>query len=211
MPSSLRVRERGWPSLVAVCAGKSMAMLPKVRRDWWVGCIKATEESAHAGIEFGEAEGFDEVVVGSGVESVHAVGDEAAGGEHEDGDGVLALADLAADGEAVEFGEHEVEEDEVGGFFEGEGEALFAVGGGDHAMSFCFEGVGEADAQGGFVFDEKDAGGGLHLGKFRVRSWGVEGWFFFQRRGTEDAELSQRSDWCVFLSFEEEERERRRD
>ena len=59
-------------------------------------------------------EGLDEVVVGAGVEALDARLDRVAGGEHEDRD-VPALAQALGHVDAVEAGESEVEDHQVGG------------------------------------------------------------------------------------------------
>ena len=63
--------------------------------------------------QLARAERLGEVVVGADRQADDEVGLGVAGGEHQDGDGSLAL-DLAAHVEAVEPGEHEVEHHEVG-------------------------------------------------------------------------------------------------
>jgi hypothetical protein len=118
------------------------------------GAFVAAEEGADAGEEFLEREGFDEVVVGAAVEAVDAVVDVAFGGEEEDGEVFSAFAEFAAEGEAVEAGHHDIQEDEVEGLGAGEFDAGGAVDGCEGAVAFGFEGFDEGDAHGGFVFDD---------------------------------------------------------
>ena len=68
---------------------------------------------ADAGHELAEAERLHDVVVGTQLEADDAVDLVAARGHHDDGD-VVAGPDLAAELEAVDVGEPEIEEDDVG-------------------------------------------------------------------------------------------------
>ena len=83
---------------------------------------------------------------------------------------------------------------------------MLAVGSGDDAVSFGFESVGEADAERGFVFDEKDAGGiGLHwriLQEVRRLGWmGGLVWFSTQSRRGRGVNTEDGLVW--FLRFEQ--------
>ncbi len=92
----------------------------------------ASEEGADTGHEFLEVEGFDHVVVGAGVEAVDFVSDGVAGGEHEYRCGELVAAQAATEIDAVNFGEGDVEDEEV-------------VLGGGHAVPARFPILGEID------------------------------------------------------------------
>lgn len=74
----------------------------------------AADDGADAGEQLARGEGLGDVVVGAGLEAEDAVGLLVAGGQHEHGQ-VGARAQLPAHREAVEVGEHEVEEDGVVG------------------------------------------------------------------------------------------------
>ena len=73
----------------------------------------AAEHGLDAGDQLLEAERLDEVVVAPG-EAPHGVLGAVAGGEEDDGGAPVLLAPAAADLEAVEVGQHDVEDDEVG-------------------------------------------------------------------------------------------------
>ena len=73
----------------------------------------AAQQRAQAGEQLLALEGLDEVVVGAGVEALDARLDRVAGGEHEDRD-VVGRAQAPGHLHAVELGQPEVEDDEVG-------------------------------------------------------------------------------------------------
>ena len=74
---------------------------------------RATDERPNARHELFDLEGLHQVVVGAGLESKDALAELAAGGEHQDRGGHPSFTELAADREAVDVGEHPVEDDEV--------------------------------------------------------------------------------------------------
>lgn len=78
----------------------------------------AAAESFDPRDEFIHRKGFREVVVGAGLEALHAVFDFTAGGEDEDAGDGGGLTEAGKDGEAVERGEAEIENGEVGRIFE---------------------------------------------------------------------------------------------
>ncbi len=133
----------------------------------------AAEEGADAGGEFGEGEGFDEVVAGAQVEAEDAVFDGVAGGEEEDGGGEAAAADGGEDFEAGAAGEHDVEDDEVEGLGVELEEGFFAGGGERDGVGLGFEAFAEGAGDFGFVFDYEDAHGGwIHwLSRISRRGW----------------------------------------
>jgi len=95
--------------------------------------LHAPQQRPDARQQFLRAERLDQVVVRPRVQPGDAVLDLALGGEHEDGDGIREAAQLGADLEAVELRHHDIEQDEVGLFFEGQAQAGLAVGGGERA------------------------------------------------------------------------------
>ena len=121
--------------------------------------LAAADEGLGAGDEFAEVEGLGEVVVGAGVEQLD--------------DGVLApsLAVRMRTGvaswrarrrrsrlEAVELGQHQVENDEVVAAVAGEVVAGLAVGGPiDRETGTVAQGGGQVVRQPNFIFHEQDA------------------------------------------------------
>ncbi|MNL31347.1 hypothetical protein D3C87_1531310 [compost metagenome] len=79
-----------------------------------VAGLAAAQQGLDAGDQLAEAEGLDQVVVGADLEADDAVDLLALGGEHDDGDVVLLAAQKAADLEAAQLGQHEVQNDQVG-------------------------------------------------------------------------------------------------
>lgn len=68
---------------------------------------------ADAGEQLIEDEGLGQVVVGAGIQAGDAIGGRVAGGQHEDGGLEIALAQLAAQGDAVLAREHPIQDDQL--------------------------------------------------------------------------------------------------
>lgn len=125
----------------------------------WGGAV-ASGDGAQTGEQFAGRRGFGEVIVGADFEADDAIGFIAAGGEHEDGDVGMA-ADLLERFEAVETGEHDIEDDGVPGFAGGGGDAGGAVVDGFHLVAHGAEVIGEQAAEFTVVIDQEDAGQGV--------------------------------------------------
>ena len=117
----------------------------------------AAHRGAHPGEELGDAEGFGDVVVGAGVERVDLVRGVGARGQHDDGHGGL-LAQRGDDRGAVDVGQSEVEDDQVGPIGGGGRDGVAAGVGGGHGVAVG----GEVDPQGpqdvGVVVDDEHVG-----------------------------------------------------
>ena len=85
------------------------------------------DDGADAGDEFGEVEGFGEVVIGAVVESFNLVANGVEGGEHEDG-GLFFCAEFLEDFPPIHDRHEDVENDEVVIPVEGLVESFFSVG-----------------------------------------------------------------------------------
>ena len=72
------------------------------------------QEGAEAGQQLRQGEGLDQVVVGARIESLDPVVDGVAGRQHQHRRVVAGAAHAAADGQAVEVGQPEVEDERVG-------------------------------------------------------------------------------------------------
>lgn len=119
----------------------------------------ASGDGAEAGEQFAGGGGFGEVIVGADFEADDTIGFIATGGEHEDGDVGMA-ADLLEGFEAVEAGEHDIEDHGVPGFAGGGGDAGGSVVDGFHLIAHGAEVIGEQSAEFAVVIDQKDAGQG---------------------------------------------------
>ncbi len=120
-----------------------------------VGAERAAADGADAGEEFAGVEGFGEVVVGAHLEADDAVDVFAAGGEEEDAVGGGG-AEAGEDFEAVDAGEHDVEEDHGPGAGAGGFEAGVAAVDGVDAEVVAGEVLGEHVAELDIVVDEED-------------------------------------------------------
>lgn len=89
----------------------------------------AAGDGSEPGVKFGEGEGLDEVVIGSGVESGDSIFDGVAGGEHEDGGCIAHVAEGLADLDPVFDWDHEIEDDGSVAVFDGEIEGGFSIAG----------------------------------------------------------------------------------
>ncbi len=119
----------------------------------------AAAEGFDAGDEFIHREGFREVVVGAGLETFHAVLDFAARGEDEDARSGASLTEAGEDGEAVEGGKVEIEDEKIVGVGEGGLEAEGAVVLRAERVAAAREGAGDVAGELGFVFDYEDTHG----------------------------------------------------
>ena len=88
--------------------------------------------------EVARAEGFGDVFLGAGIEADEPGEFAFPRGEQDDGNGGGGgqMVEEFADGEAVHFGQHEVEDDEVGKRGTGLIEGFAAIGGGDDIVAF---------------------------------------------------------------------------
>jgi hypothetical protein len=118
------------------------------------------EGGAEADAEFGEVEGLGDVVDGAEVEGGDFVLGALEAGEDDDGDldGGGVVLEGAEDFEAVHAGHVEVEEDEEGLSFFGQGEALLARGGADELDVLGAESSLEEAVDVERVVDEEDDG-----------------------------------------------------
>ena len=121
--------------------------------------LEPAGEGVNAGKQFAGAEGLGDIVVGADLEAADFVFLGAAGGEHEDGEAGAGLAEALADGEAVEFGQHEVENDEIQRGIEATFGGGQAVGGDVHLVTGAAEKVHQPGAKDRFVFDNEDVHG----------------------------------------------------
>ena len=111
-------------------------------------------------MEFVEVDGLADEVIGTELEGGFDVVELRVGGDHDDGAGVAIFFELVEDFDAGEVGHADVEQDEVGGFFGGEGEAGDAGVGFEDAVAPLFALLAKRPADEAFVVDDQDFFGG---------------------------------------------------
>ena len=118
-----------------------------------------------------EVKGLGEVVVGAGVEAAHLVLGAAEGCEHQDRNlgGLFVATESLADGEPIDVGQHQIQQDHIGSVLLGKGLALDAVIGALHIETAVLEVARHQIAHVAVVLDEQDAGlhGGWDWGRDR--------------------------------------------
>ena len=169
MRYSLVVSGISSPSRVSLCETRSSVASPI----WWTRFVVGAappQQRLHAGDELADAERLGDVVVGAELEAADDLLLLALGGEHDDRQLELPLADLPADFVAVELRQHDVEQQQVGRFAERRGESGVAVRGRADVVALRAKIVGQPAEQGGVVFDDED-GCAVSLGR-RHRMYG---------------------------------------
>ena len=113
----LGARERQHPLAAPGLVGEAVQaqVLEGERAVLLVILARAAQQRAHARQQLAQRERLDEVVVGAGVEARDAVVDLFAGGEHQHGRPVAALAQAPADLQAVDVGHRHVEDHDLVG------------------------------------------------------------------------------------------------
>ena len=123
------------------------------------------EDGVDPGHQLPGAERLGQVVVGADGQADEQVGLRVPGRQHEDGHRPVLL-DPAAHLEAVEAGEHQVEDDEVGPDPLDEGHAGRAVGGHLHLEALAAQTGGDGGGDGLLILDDDDSG---HTRRIRNR------------------------------------------
>ena len=121
----------------------------------------------------------DDVEAVARAEADEEVGLRIPGRQHQDRHRPVTL-DTAAHLEAVETGEHEVEDDEVGPGPLDDGHARRAVGGHLHVEPLAPQPGGDGSGDGFLILDDDDSG---HTRRIRIEPW---------RALRDDAEISRR-------------------
>ncbi len=116
-----------------------------------------SQERTDPGDQLVQGEGFDEVVVCARLQSVDALADGVERGQDEDGRTVAQRPQLPADGEAVEYGHHHVEDDRVGLPGRDLGERREPVRGAPYLVPLDRESVLDGCPHLGLVVDDEDA------------------------------------------------------
>src|SRR5581483_394442 len=114
----------------------------------------AADERLDAGEQFGEGEGFGEVIVAAGLEAFDAVVHGGLGAEDDHRHAEALLAQTLDEAEAVELGEHDVDDGGVvlgGG---GEDVGFLAIGGAVDGEAALFEAVDHKRSDFGVILDD---------------------------------------------------------
>ncbi len=136
----------------------------------------AAQHAFQAGVQFGQMEGFGQVVVGTQIQSGHLVFDRILGRKDNDiGHTVTFLLQVAQKVESVAIGQHDVEQNAVVFVHQGFLPCRFVSVGGFHKVAFFQQGAFGYFAQIGIVFNYKYFHGA------KISSYGVsEGFLDYQ-------------------------------
>jgi hypothetical protein len=121
------------------------------------GPHRPAQQRAAAGQQFGEREGFREIIVRTAVEADDAVIERVARGQHQDRRVHAALPDMPEDFDAVTIRQHPVEHDQIKCFSVEGADGVGAGAGRFHVPSLQAQPFGERIPGLGFVLDDKDA------------------------------------------------------
>ena len=116
----------------------------------------AAKHGRHPGKQLAQRKGLGDVVVGAQLQPDHLVDLTFLCRQHDDRD-IALLAEDATNLEAVQLGEHEVQQDQVRARAAGLGHAVGAVLGDGHRVSLFLEVEAERISNGGVILDDKDA------------------------------------------------------
>ena len=163
----MRVSSTGRPSRATVWPG-GVELEPGVAELLADRAAGAAQQRSQPRAELLERERLDQVVVGAGVEALHAVRDGVAGGEHQHRRAVAGRPQAPADLEPVGLGHQDVEDDRVRRLVGERVERLAAVGGELHAVAVHPQRAIERVADGGLVVDHEDSHTGNPQGKLRT-------------------------------------------
>ena len=121
------------------------------------GFVFPADHGADTGEEFGEDEWFDEIIIGAEFEAGDAILGRVLGGEEEDHGAGALFAKLTKDGEAIDFGQHDVEDDDIVPAVAGVPEGGLAIGGFVDGESGFAETLNEGFAKGLKIFDDEQS------------------------------------------------------
>ena len=129
--------------------------------------VRAPQEGLDPAHQLAQPERLGQVVVGAELEADDLVDLVVARGQDEDRHLGAGRAQAAEDLEAVDPGQPDVEDDEVGRLVRGDVQALLARAGDGDLVPLLLEGVLDPASDGVLVFDDED--GGCHAGMLHRR------------------------------------------
>ncbi len=135
---------------------------------------EAGEQALDPGQQLRRVERLDEVVVGARAQAADLLLDLPLGGEHDDRNvagGALLGPDLGRDLVAVELGQHDVEQDQVGRLGSPQAESLRAIGRDDDVVAFLLERVLQEPLYVRVVVDDEDLG--RHQSSMELAGWSM--------------------------------------
>ena len=118
--------------------------------------IAAPSQGPQPRLQFREGEGLGQVVVGAAIEPADAIGDRIARGEHQDRRPDVVLAKALAGLEAVDPGQHDVEDDRVVGCRSRHPERVLAGLGEVDCVAVLLQALAQQPAQLQLVLDDQD-------------------------------------------------------
>jgi hypothetical protein len=127
------------------------------RRGRRLGRLRATQDGRHAGGQLVRVEGLGQVVVGTGAQAGDPFRIGPLGRSDEDGHRIVR-AELGEHRLALHGGEHEIEDDEIGGIGLEGGERGDAVAGIGHPVALTLEVEAQERAKLRLVLDDQDVG-----------------------------------------------------
>src|SRR4028118_806282 len=92
---------------------------------WRSLCVGLLDQSSDGGDEAGGVFGFAQTTLRSGFDGFLVIEERGVGGEKKEGRGVVELANLATEGEAVHVGQADVEQDQRVRMFAREAQTFF--------------------------------------------------------------------------------------
>ena len=120
--------------------------------------LAPAEHGRHPGKELAQGEWFRDVVIGPELQPHHLVHLALLRGQHDDRHVALLTKD-AADFQSVQFGQHQVEQDQIGTRVAGAGQCVGTVVRHGDGISLFLEVEGQRIPDGGVVLHDKDAFG----------------------------------------------------
>jgi hypothetical protein len=118
---------------------------------------RPADQRAQAGDQLFGLERLGEIIVGTRIEPGHLVRPAVARGQHQHREIALFLAPAIQHGQAIDFGQAEVEDDRVIGLVRSQIMAVFAIGRKIDGIADAFERCLELATERGFVFDDQNA------------------------------------------------------
>ena len=119
------------------------------------GRRRSPHQRLHAREQFGKGEGLGEVVVAAGLQAAHAIVHGVARAEDQHRHVLAAPAQRVDQREAVETGQAQIDDGDIGPYFDREREAALAIAGHVHREARLVQAVRHELGKGLVVFDDE--------------------------------------------------------